>query len=64
VSDKQTFLLSRIILLIKLDCAARSEFLLRAEPSESEGGLSEDMKKREGVASGSATPDFYLNHRF
>ena len=33
----------------------RSEFLLRAEPERSEGGLSEEIKNREGVASGSAT---------
>ena len=37
-------------------CAERSEFLLRAEPERSEGGLSEEIKNREGVASGSATP--------
>ena len=36
-------------------CAARSEFFLRAEPERSEGGLSEEVKNREGVASGSAT---------
>ena len=36
-------------------CAARSEFFVRAEPSGSEGGLSEEVKNREGVASGSAT---------
>ena len=33
----------------------RSEFLLRAEPERSEGGWSEEVKNREGVASGSAT---------
>ena len=36
-------------------CAARSEFFLRAEPERNEGGLSEEIKNREGVASGSAT---------
>ena len=34
----------------------RSEFFLRAEPERSEGGWSEEVKNREGVASGSATP--------
>lgn len=38
-------------------CAGRSEFFLRAEPERSEGGLSEEMKNREGVASGGATPN-------
>ena len=33
----------------------RSEFLLRAEPERSEGGLSEEIKNREGVAAGGAT---------
>ena len=32
-----------------------AKFFVRAEPSGSEGGLSEEMKNREGVASGSAT---------
>ena len=36
-------------------CAARSGFLLRAEPERSEGGWSEEVKNREGVAAGSAT---------
>ena len=36
-------------------CAGRSEFFLRAEPERSEGGWSEEIKNREGVASGSAT---------
>ena len=43
------------LLFVNYYCAARSEFLLRAEPERSEGGLSEEMKNREGVASGSAT---------
>ena len=38
-----------------MSCAGRSEFFVRAEPERSEGGLSEEMKNREGVASGSAT---------
>ena len=33
----------------------RSEFLLRAEPERSEGEWSEEIKNREGVASGGAT---------
>ena len=33
----------------------RSWFLLRAEPERSEGGLSEEVKNREGVAAGGAT---------
>ena len=33
----------------------RSEFFIRAEPERSEGGWSEEIKNREGVASGSAT---------
>ena len=47
--------------------AGRSEFFVRAEPECSEGGLSEDVKNREGVASGSATLktmlDFYFNQK-
>ena len=41
----------------KFDCVVRrgAGFFVRAEPSGSEGGLSEEMKNREGVASGSAT---------
>ena len=46
------------VIIGKLCCAARSEFFLRAEPSGSEGGWSEEMKNREGVASGSATQNF------
>ena len=37
----------------------RSEFLLQAEPERSEGGLSEEIKNREGMAAGGAT--FFLN---
>ena len=36
-------------------CAGRSEFFVRAKPERSEGGWSEVVKNREGVASGSAT---------
>ena len=32
-----------------------AKFFVLAEPSGSEGGLSEDVKNREGVASGGAT---------
>ena len=37
-----------------------ARFFLRAEPSGSEGGLSEEMKNREGVASGSATLNLFF----
>ena len=33
----------------------RSEFFIRAEPERSEGGWSEEIKNREGVAAGGAT---------
>ena len=41
----------------KFDCVAwrGAGFFVRAEPERSEGGLSEELKNREGVASGSAT---------
>ena len=42
----------------KFCCAGRSEFLLRAEHERSEGGWSEEIANREGVASGSATLNF------
>ena len=44
----------------KFDCVARrgAGFFVRAEPERSEGGLSEEMKNREGVALGSATRIF------
>ena len=46
----------KFLAIIKhLRCAGRSEFFLRAEPERSEGGWSEEVKNREGVASGGAT---------
>ena len=41
-------------------CAGRSEFFLRAEPERSEGGWSEEMKNREGVASGGAMVYYFI----
>ena len=35
--------------------AGGAGFFLRAKPERSEGGLSEEMKNREGMASGGAT---------
>ena len=39
----------------KLLRQGRSEFFIRAEPERREGGWSEEIKNREGVAAGGAT---------